>query len=188
VLNKTSFTIGGVILSCAIASVPIAKPANAEPVSEQHHSNSSEMLVSQLRGHETYQDQEQLNPNDYVYGTVKGAAGSMLSIELEEGDSVLVESTSARPGDDVILTKEGDDYEFVGQAQPAWIMTLQEDYKLNMAAETGSATSSTTSVEQEEMEQTDTVTPSPAPVPEPQQTEPAPAPEEEPAEPVQGLW
>jgi len=187
-LNKTSFTIGGLLLLGSLATTAIAKPVSAEPLSEQSDSNSREMLISQLRGHETYQKEEQLNPNDYVYGTVRGAAGSILSIELEEGDSIQVESTAARPGDDVILTQEGDDYEFVGQAQPAWILTLQEDYKLNMAAETGSATSTTSVQEETQMEQTDTVTPEPAPVPEPQQTEPAPVPEEQPEEPVRGMW
>lgn len=187
-LNKTSFTVSGVLLLCSLATTAIAKPASAE---------SPEMLISQLRGHETYKKEEQMNLSEYTLGKVRGRAGNLLSVELmdmssteiKDGDGRIIMEGSANPGDDVLLKEEDGDYELVGPAHPAWITKLQKDYKWKMSGETGSATSRTTSVDRErEMEPTDTVTPSPAPVPEPQQTEPAPAPQTKPEEPVRGMW
>lgn len=124
------------LLLASFSSVAVA-PAIAEPIQISDNTATSEMLVSQLLGHETYEGSsgEQMNMADYKLGTVRGRAGTLLSIEIKDGDSIILEG-SANPGDDVILTEEDGDYELVGQAHPYWITTLEEDYKYKMSADT----------------------------------------------------
>jgi hypothetical protein len=136
VLINKSHALTGMLLLASCSAVSIA-PAIAETTQILDNHSSSEMLVSQLLGHDTYEGSsgEQMNMADYKLGTVRGRAGTLLSIEVKDGDSIILEG-AANPGDDVILTEEDGDYELVGQAHPYWITMLEEDYKYKMSAET----------------------------------------------------
>jgi hypothetical protein len=136
-LGQTNRTCTGVLLFCALAATAIAEAANASPVREQSNHISPGFTISQLGGHDTYEEGgTQMNPDEYVYGTVRGKVGSMLLIELEDGETLAVKDGESHirnrvlhSGDEVIMTQEDDEYTLVGLAHPAWILTLQEDYK-----------------------------------------------------------
>jgi hypothetical protein len=188
VSNQTFHKFIRALLLGSLAVTGIATAVNAEPV-------SSEFTIAQLRGHNTYIGEAQLNPSQYVYGRVRGAAGNIISVELEDGTTMQVknginhmESYGVRPGDDVILSREDDDYTFIGTAEPAWILTLQDDYGLDIAAEQ-SGTRDRTAYDYEQPSQMQETQPEVTPAPVEQQPEPQTTPESPSnSEPVRGQW
>lgn len=136
-LQQNSHALTGILILASLSAVA-ATPAIAEPT------QTSQTLISQALGHDTYEGGEgQMSFSDYVLGRVRGRTGNYSSIELmnmegteaKEGNGRVIMEGSANPGDNVLLTEEDGEYEFVGPAHPAWITELQEDYKWNMSAE-----------------------------------------------------
>jgi hypothetical protein len=192
---QKSHALTGMLVLVSLSAVSVT-PASAEPTQAELSTPAVEMQISQLLGHETYKEEEQMKLSDYTIGRVRGRAGTLLSVELmdtsgeeiTEGDGNIIVSGEANAGDDVLLTEEDGEYEYVSQAHPYWITKLQEDYKWKMAAETkGTPLSERTASLWQTLAQNEgrTVTISPL--------EPAPAtapvggeyPE---AEPVRGMW
>jgi hypothetical protein len=141
VLQKNTRVLAALL---TLGSLSVAVPAIAEPTTEQFNNPFSGNLLSQLLGHETYEEGgEQLQLSDYTLGRVRGKAGNIMSVELMDmsGDQIqggagrVIMKGEANPGSDVLLTEEDGNYELVGAAHPAWITTLQEDYKWKMSAE-----------------------------------------------------
>ncbi|MBR8830476.1 MAG: hypothetical protein N5P05_000050 [Chroococcopsis gigantea SAG 12.99] len=92
----------------------------------------AEILVSQLRGHETYAKEPQMNMSDYVVGRVRGAVGGILSVQFYQPVTVgnrevkgVNVSGGATPGDDVIFQIIDDKLVFVGPAHPYWVTRLK---------------------------------------------------------------
>ncbi len=138
---KASHTNTGLLL-CVSLVATITLPVKAEPSSQGE-------LVSQLSGHQTYQNQPQLNFNDYYYGRVRGMSGEIAAIELmkpiREGDgklnfafqpitidgkevnSVLVSVPYyVRPGNDVILKWQDGSWMIVNTFRGSFYGTLAD--------------------------------------------------------------
>lgn len=183
-LIKTSHILTGALLSLSLSAGLVA-PAMAEP-------NNSELLISQLRGHETYRGGQQLNMSDFKLGTVAGKAGGIATVRLEDGtffngaivDDLMVGSFYS--GKDVLVIENNGRYAIVGMAHPMWITKLIKSYGLKMSAEQGSLSSRTAAIWRE-LEESSSSQAAIQPLPE--RTAPAPARVPEMTEgPVRGMW
>jgi hypothetical protein len=131
VFNKISLVAGfaGLVALTTLGAVP----AQAEP-------ENNEILISQLRGHNTYRGEPQLNPGDYVLGRVRGTVGGIMSIQLirpvtVDGKEIFsgdfADGTTARivgdatGGDDVLLQVVDGKLIYVGKARPYWVSRLK---------------------------------------------------------------
>jgi hypothetical protein len=202
VLQQNSHALTGVLILASLSAVA-ATPAIAEPTQERVNNQPSETLISQALGHDTYEEGgEQMSFSDYILGRVRGRTGNYLSVELmnmegtevKAGEGRVIMEGSANPGDNVLLTEEDGEYEFVGVAHPAWITELQEDYKWNMSAEMkGTPLKERTASLWQTLAQNEGRTATTAPVetePQPETGEeyPSEPAEEYPSEPVRGMW
>ncbi len=136
-LTKSVKVFTGVVAALAACGIS-AMPSQAEPVPAQ---KSSEVLVSQLAGHDVYNKTPQMLIGDYAIGRVRGVIGNILFIEFLKYPQSLSSAGyftvgnqrythlhltgSAQPGDDVMVrrTSDGKAWE-VGVAHPAWISRL----------------------------------------------------------------
>ncbi|MEB3310100.1 MAG: hypothetical protein VKJ02_07675 [Snowella sp.] len=133
-LTQSVKVLTGVVAALAAYGIS-AMPAQAEPVQQ-----SSEVLVSQLAGHDLWRKGgTQLLIGDYAIGRVRGVIGNILFIEfLKYPQSLSADGFftvgdrryshvhlvgSAQPGDDVIVRRSGNTWE-VAQAHPVWISRL----------------------------------------------------------------
>jgi hypothetical protein len=188
VFNKISLVAGcaGLVALTILGAVPV----QAEP-------QNNEILISQLRGHNTYKGEPQMNPGDYILGRVRGTVGGILSIELMrvvtvDGKEIMsgefADGTTARitgdatGGDDVLLQLVDGKLVYVGKAHPYWIS------RLKLKSET--ATSSNSSQLLRELNEKEPAWGLPALPPETRTfTEVAPEPASEPSvSPIRGLW
>ncbi|ACK68874.1 conserved hypothetical protein [Gloeothece citriformis PCC 7424] len=140
-MNNISRTFAGAAALLSLA-VFCPNPANAEP---------TEQLISQLRGHETYQGAGDIAASDIYIGRVRGISGDVISIELI--DPIVVEGKEYRtintkatgtvarrvlaksdynnnsigypiPGDDVGVAYQDGQWVIVGRYQPYWVTRL----------------------------------------------------------------
>ncbi|MFM7276920.1 MAG: hypothetical protein ACKO1I_04485, partial [Microcystis aeruginosa] len=138
--NKISLVAGfaGLVALTTVGAVP----AQAEP-------QNNEILISQLRGHNTYRGEPQLNPGDYVLGRVRGTVGGILSVQLirpvtVDGKEIFsgdfTDGTTARivgdakGGDDVILQVVDGKLVYVGKAHPYWVSRLKLTSEIAVSA------------------------------------------------------
>ena len=129
--NKISLVAGfaGLVALTTLGAVP----AQAEP-------QNNEILISQLRGHNTYRGEPQLNPGDYILGRVRGTVGGILSIQLirpvtVDGKEIFsgdfADGTTARivgdatGGDDVLLQVVEGNLIYVGKARSTCVSRLK---------------------------------------------------------------
>nr|WP_199309451.1 hypothetical protein [Microcystis viridis] len=188
VFNKISLVAGfaGLVALTTVGAVPVqAGPQN------------NEILISQLRGHNTYRGEPQLNPGDYVLGRVRGTVGGIMSIQLirpvtVDGKEIFsgdfADGTTARivgdatGGDDVILQVVDGKLVYVGKARPYWVSRLKLKSEI--------AVSSTRSQLLREINEKQPAWGLPALPPETRTfTEVAPQPAPEPSvSPIRGLW
>ncbi|WP_139253795.1 hypothetical protein [Hydrococcus rivularis] len=116
----------------------LSAPVLADPTTQQiptfdrtHH------LLSQLRGHDTYKGESQLEFSDYLFGTVVGQTGDILSVKLEDGrlfsgthpNRYLYRRVN-KVGADVLVEEEDGEYRIVDFAHPNWIGELEQNYNL----------------------------------------------------------
>lgn len=155
----------------------------------------NELLIGQLRGHETWNKEPQMDAAKYVLGRVRGTVGGILSVELLKAYTVdgkeLMNTEAvtgysqrivgdAKGGDDVIFEVVDGKLVFVGQAHPYWIS------RLKLKSET--AVNSNTSQLLEELNQSSRAWGLPA-LPAESRTFTEAAPEPAPAAaPIRGLW
>lgn len=186
--NKISLVAGfaGLVALTTIGTVPV----QAEP-------QNNEILISQLRGHDTFKGDPQMNPGDYILGRVRGTVGGIMSIELMrvvtvDGKEIMngefADGTTQRitgdatGGDDVLLQVVDGKLVYVGKAHPYWIS------RLKLKSET--AVSSNRSQLLRELNEKERAWGLPALPPETRTfTEVAPQPTPEPSvSPIRGLW
>lgn len=179
-INQSFHKFTGAVLFAALTAVTI-HPAQAE-------NNPNSLLLSQLRGHETYLKEEQMVLSDYVVGRVRGAAGGILSVDFAEpvtvGDRTVrrtLVSGAAVPGDDVIFRVEDGALNFVGAAHPSWIS------RLNLKDEGPGSNANTRAQLLQELQTERQIGLPPLP-PETRTFVAEPEPTPEPAVPVRGLW
>ncbi|WP_373478772.1 hypothetical protein [Geminocystis sp.] len=105
------------------------KPVQAFEINPQTtESSSSELLLSQLRGHNTYMGQPQIEWGDSMLGRVIGRSGGIMFIRAEDG-VVFHANGGFCPGSDVLVGKaDNGQYYLVGQAESQWISRLQSKY------------------------------------------------------------
>jgi hypothetical protein len=149
VLKNTSHTLAGTALLVALSAASVV-PAIAEPINAP---DSNQILISQLRGHDVYRGDEQMEYPKYVIGTVVGMTGDIIAVKFPEPvkvndedithinvGGVSVDMGGTGPifgGKDVIFMIEKDDnghehLTYVGAAHPAWILKLIENgYKIS---------------------------------------------------------
>lgn len=186
--NKISLVAGfaGLVALTTVGAVP----AQARP-------QNNEILISQLRGHNTYRGEPQLNPGDYILGRVRGTVGGIMSIQLirpvtVDGKEIFsgdfADGTTARivgdatGGDDVILQVVDGKLVYVGKARPYWVSRLKLKSEIT--------TSTNRSQLLREVNQKEPAWGLPALPPETRTfTEVAPQPAAEPSvSPIRGLW
>jgi hypothetical protein len=172
------------------ASALCTAPVRAESL-------DSPLLISQLRGHNTYMGEPQMDPARYVLGRVRGTVGGILFVEFMKVytvDGKELMSTEAvdgytrrivgdaKGGDDVIFEVVDDKLVFVGLAHPYWIS------RLKLKSET--AVDTNTSQLLQELNQSPRAWGLPTLAPESRTyTEATPVPEPAPAAaPIRGLW
>lgn len=141
---NTSRTLTGLVALLSLAAF-CPSPANAEP---------AEQLLSQLRGHESYEGDGMMKTSRYHIGRVRGQSGNVMSIEFFEpvvvsGDkevksiNIVATGTVARrligtsaksnpngvgypiPGDDVAVVYEDGRWEIVQRYRPYWVSRLE---------------------------------------------------------------
>ena len=87
-----------------------------------------EVLISQLRGHDTYDGSGQIDWKNYSLGRVISSSGSIKWIRVEDG-TVFHTNSSSRAGSDVLVGKdENGEYYVVSAAESEWITRLESDY------------------------------------------------------------
>jgi hypothetical protein len=137
VKNLSSFVVIAVALCFSGISI---NPASSSEVTENNH---DEILISQLRGHDTYEGEAQLEWQGYSLGRVVGKSGNMMSIKAEDGTVFQARNYEnyytnyINPGSDVLIGKDEDGgYHIVKAAESEWISYLESDYsfKRNMVA------------------------------------------------------
>jgi len=119
----------GVLLS--LVSLSSVK-AETKDTSISPSENSSDLIISQLRGHNIYMGEPQLEWGDYLLGRVVGKSGGIMFILLEDGTSFTA-SGGICPGSDVLVLKNADGrYSFVQGAESQWISVLKSKYGYKM--------------------------------------------------------
>ncbi len=114
------FKIISSLALCGAVALSAALPARAE------------VLISQLRGHDTYAKEPQLNMSDFVVGRVRGVTGGIMSVSFYEPVTVgnrevsrVNVSGGAAAGDDVLFQVIDDQLVYYGPAHPTWISRLK---------------------------------------------------------------
>lgn len=165
-----------------------AGPVKAEP---------QELILSQLRGHETYRQEPQMDPTQYVLGRVRGTVGGIMSIELMravtvDGKDIMAADLApygtsqrvvgdAMGGDDVILQVVDGKLVYIGKAHPYWISRLKLKSEASYSGNTARL------IEELNRSEASVGLPPLAPETRTFTAEPAPAPAPAVA-PVRGLW
>ena len=96
----------------------------------QEKKDSKEILFSQLKGHEIFNSENQVECTNYTLGRVVGKSGDKMSILTEDGVSVLADGY-VRPGSNVLVAKdENAQYYLVDASHSEWISRLEDSYGL----------------------------------------------------------
>ena len=173
-----------VTLGLCLTTIGI-KPASS---SELINTDSEEIVISQLRGHNTYDGGSQMQWNDYSLGKVVGKSGGWMSILVEDGTSFQAQG-SVRPGSDVLVAKdENGEYYLVSAAESEWISILQSEYGWKRFVAQGALNERTAAIWQEiEASSSRSVVEREIPPREVGETQFEPEPMMD-SEPVRGLW
>lgn len=127
-MNLKMFSSLGLGVLLSLVSFSSVRAQTKETTSASSTENSSELMISQLRGHNTYMGEPQLEWGDYSLGRVVGKSGGIIFILVEDGTSFTA-SGSVSPGSDVLVVKNADGrYSFVQGAQAEWISILKSKY------------------------------------------------------------
>ena len=122
-MNKFSF-LALIGLSISFAGLNVNSSIASETVEKQNQ----DILISQLRGHDTYSGGSQINWQNYTLGRVIAKSGGWMSIKVEDG-SVFQAEGFVRPGSNVLVSKnEAGEYYLVSASEAEWISILAEEY------------------------------------------------------------
>jgi hypothetical protein len=90
--------------------------------------NDDDIVISQLRGHDTYDGGEQIQWDGHSLGRVISKSGNIMTIKAEDG-TVFHANGSVSTGSDVLVgVDENDNYYVVHAAHSEWISHLEADY------------------------------------------------------------
>lgn len=178
----TTFGIG--LCLTAVNSV------SAETLSNKT-SSQSDLLISQLEGHDTWDGGQQIEWRDYSLGRVIGKSGDILFIKTEEG--VVFHATGGFcPGSDVLVHKgEDGTFHLVDKAHSQWITRLKADYGWKRIQASSGNLNERTAAIWAEMEQSSKTTREipPREITAPPATTYTPEPQvEQYNQPIRGLW
>lgn len=190
-MKKISFlaSLGLALLPISVSLSPAQASLTQKTVSEnsqQMNINSQEILISQARGHDIYNQQGQMAWDNYMVGRVIGKTGGILFVRLPDG-TYFNDSASVPPGCDVLVELVDGEYRIVGMTHPGWISRLESDYGWKKVTTVTSLNERTASIwaELDSSTGTTVITP-PARTSTPTYT----APVQQPVinQPVRGLW
>jgi hypothetical protein len=187
--NLSSLTVMSLGLLLSTTSL---KPAQAFQLNIQGNESrsDSQSLISQLRGHDTYMGQPQIEWGDNMLGRVIAKSGDILFIRTEEG-AVFQANGTFCPGSDVLVGKNANGgYYLVDRAHSQWISVLQSKYGYKRLDGTSVALNERTAAIWAEMKTQSTTN---REIPPRVQTTPAPTFTPQPQgsqynEPIRGLW
>jgi hypothetical protein len=105
-------------------------------------------LISQLRGHETYDGGSQMEWGDYLLGRVVAKVGNILFIKLDNGDYFHA-TGDAYSGADVLVEEVNGRYQYVSMAHSSWISVLRSKYGWKQVTASASLNERTAAIWQE---------------------------------------
>lgn len=134
-MNMKNFSplIAAISLGLCLSTVTI-NPAQSSEVTDN---NGNDILISQLRGHDSFDGNSQRLWQKYSMGRVVGKSGDKIFIDVEDGGSFQADGyvrpyTYIRPGSDVIVgTDSNGEYYLVSATKSEWISRLETDYGLD---------------------------------------------------------
>jgi hypothetical protein len=125
--NLSSLTVIGLGLFLSTTSIKTAQASELKTQNNESTSGASS-LISQLRGHDTYMGEPQIEWGDNVLGRVIAKSGEIMFIRVEDG-GVFFANGSYTPGSDVLVGKNADGgYYLVDGAHSEWISILESKY------------------------------------------------------------
>ena len=119
----------------SLIAISLGLSLGSSTISPSHASEltdhtSDEILISQLRGHNTYDGRPQIrwDDDDYSVGTVVGGSGGLLSIVVEDGTLLQAEGDIRLGSNVLVAPDENGDYFLVKASESEWILPLEQDY------------------------------------------------------------
>ncbi|BAQ63022.1 hypothetical protein GM3708_3428 [Geminocystis sp. NIES-3708] len=186
--NLSSLTIIGLGLCLGASSIKPAQAFQLEAQSKESTFNSQSLLLSQLRGHDTYMGDPQIEWGDNVLGRVIARSGDIVFIRVEDG-GVFHASGTFTPGSDVLVGKNADGgYYLVDSSHSEWISILQSKYGYKRLGETSASLNERTAAIWAELNSSRSTTTA---IPPRVQTESTYTPQpqvEQYNQPIRGLW
>jgi hypothetical protein len=187
--NLPSLTAVGLGLFLSTTSI---KTAQAFQLNTQNNESTlgASSLISQLRGHDGFSGEPQIEWGDNMLGQVVGRSGDIMFIRVEDGGNFHA-SGNVSPGSDVLVGKNADGgYYLVNSAHSEWISILESKYGYKRAEGTTTALNERTAAIWAELNTPSTTT---TEIPPRAETAPAtsytPQPQVEQYEqPIRGLW
>jgi hypothetical protein len=121
---KQIYSLAVIALGLCFSTIGV----NYADSSELIDNDLTEILLSQLRGHDIYDNEPQMKWDNYSLGRVVGKSGGIMSILVEDGTSFQADGY-VRPGSDVLVAQdENGEYYLVSASHSEWISYLEEDY------------------------------------------------------------
>jgi hypothetical protein len=185
-----SLTAVGLGLFLGTTSIKTAQAFQLNTQNNESTSSGASSLISQLRGHDTYMGEPQIEWGDNVLGRVIAKSGEIMFITVEGGGTFHANGTFC-PGSDVLVGKNADGgYYLVDRAHSQWISVLESKYGYKRADGTSMALNERTAAIWAELNTARTTT---TEIPPRAETAPAttytPQPQvEQYNQPIRGLW
>ncbi len=127
-MNLKMFSSLGLGVLLSLVSFSSVKAQTQDTPSASTSENSSELIISQLRGHNTHMGEPQIEWEEYLLGRVVGKSGGIIFILLEDGTSFTA-SGSVAPSSNVLVVKNANGrYSFVQASEAEWISILKSKY------------------------------------------------------------
>lgn len=125
--NSLFLSLALTVVTGAIALQPVSASGFTRE-NRNESRNPFKTLISQLRGHNTYAGDAQIEWGDYRLGRVVGKTGGIIFIKVEDGVSFTA-AGSVSPGSDVLVLKGNDGrYSFVQGSEAEWISVLMRKH------------------------------------------------------------
>ncbi|MBL1209316.1 hypothetical protein [Geminocystis sp. GBBB08] len=187
--NLSSLTALGLGLFLSTTSLKAAQAFDFKTENNESRSGS-QSLFSQLRGHNTYKGEPQIEWGDNTLGRIIAKSGDILFIRTEDG-SVFHANGGYCPGTDVLVGKNADGgYYLVDRAHSQWISSLESKYGYKRLEGNSQALNERTAAIWAQLKSTpSTATIAPRPVTTTPSTTYTPQPQmQQYNQPIRGLW
>ncbi len=124
-LGLTLFFFAGITESVKASLTPKTDLGFSKSISSDIKDQDS--LISQLRGHDIFSGDSQIEWDDYILGRVIARVGNILFIKLDNG-SYFHAAGDAHSGADVLVQQVNGRYQYVSLAHSYWISVLRSKY------------------------------------------------------------